>query len=29
MTADQLRDRFVVTHLDEHVVQLEALLAAR
>ena len=29
MTADQLRDRFVVTHLDEHVAQLEALLAAR
>ena len=29
MTADQLRDRFVVTHLDEHVEQLEALLAAR
>ncbi len=29
MTADQLRDRFVVTHLDEHVDQLEALLAAR
>jgi hypothetical protein len=29
MTADQLRDRFVVTHLDEHVAQLEALLATR
>jgi len=29
MTADQLRDRFVVTHLDEHVAQLEELLAAR
>ncbi len=29
MTADQLRDRFVVTHLDEHTAQLEALLAAR
>ena len=29
MTADQLRDRFVVTHLDEHTTQLEALLAAR
>ena len=29
MTADQLRDRFVVTHLEEHVVQLEELLAAR
>jgi hypothetical protein len=29
MTADQLRDRFVVTHLDEHVDQLERLLAGR
>jgi hypothetical protein len=27
MTADQVRDRFVVTHLDEHVAQLEASLA--
>ena len=27
MTADQLRDRFVVTHLEEHVRQLDAILA--
>ena len=29
MTADELRDRFVVTHLEEHVAQLEALLSGR
>jgi hypothetical protein len=29
MTADALRDRFVVIHLEEHVAQLEELLAAR
>lgn len=29
MTASQLRDRFVVTHLEEHVEQLEAVLAGR
>jgi hypothetical protein len=29
MTADALRDRFVVTHLEEHLEQLEALLAGR
>jgi hypothetical protein len=29
MTADQLRDRFVVTHLGDHVDQLEGLLAGR
>ncbi len=27
MTADALRDRFVIDHLDEHVAQLEDLLA--
>ena len=26
MTADQLRDRFVVGHLEEHVAQLEAIV---
>ena len=25
MTADEVRDRFVVSHLEEHVAQLEAL----
>jgi hypothetical protein len=29
MTADQLRDRFVVTHLEEHARQLEELLRER
>ncbi len=28
MTADALRDRFVIDHLDEHAAQLEDLLAA-
>ncbi len=27
MTADEVRDRFVVVHLDEHVAQLEVLLS--
>jgi hypothetical protein len=29
MTADALRDRFVVTHLEEHVAQLREILAGR
>lgn len=29
MTADALRDRFVVRHLEEHVTQLEEILARR
>jgi hypothetical protein len=28
MTADQVRDRFVVTHLEEHIAQLDAILGA-
>jgi hypothetical protein len=28
MTAGELRDRFVTTHLEEHLEQLEAVLAA-
>jgi hypothetical protein len=27
MTADQVRDRFVVTHLEEHIEQLDEILA--
>jgi len=29
MTADEVRDRMVVTHLEDHLLQLEASLAAR
>jgi len=29
MTADGVRDRMVVTHLEDHLLQLEASLAAR
>jgi hypothetical protein len=29
MTADELRDRMVVTHLEDHLAQLEASLAGR
>lgn len=29
MTADHVRDRMVVTHLEDHLAQLEATLAAR
>ena len=29
MTADEERDRMVITHLEDHLVQLEASLAAR
>ncbi len=29
MTADQVRDRMVVTHLEEHADQLERILAGR
>jgi hypothetical protein len=29
MTAEEVRDRFVVSHLEEHVKQLENILAAR
>jgi hypothetical protein len=29
MTADEVRDRMIVTHLEDHLAQLEASLAAR
>jgi hypothetical protein len=29
MTAGELRDRFVTTHLEEHLEQLEAILTTR